>query len=118
MSHWSSNSPRRPGLDLAVRSGGHSAAAHSSTEGGILLDLGGMKAIDIDVDGKTVWAETGLTAAELTTAVGEHRQASPIMGRCEHPEQAGPLPEWLRDGRRSRPVSRVCFRRDVPPGMW
>jgi FAD/FMN-containing dehydrogenase len=63
---------RETGLELAVRSGGHSAAAHGSTEGGIVLDLAGMKAIDVDVDGRTVWAETGLTAAELTAAVGDH----------------------------------------------
>ena len=63
---------RETGLELAVRSGGHSGAGHGSTEGGILLDLAAMKAIDIDVVGLTVWAETGLTAAELGAAVGEH----------------------------------------------
>ena len=31
-----------------------------------------MKGLDIDVDGRTAWAETGLTAAEYTTAVAEH----------------------------------------------
>ena len=60
------------GLELAVRSGGHSGAGHGTTDGGILLDLSAMKAIEIDVEGRTVWAETGLTAAELTTAVGAH----------------------------------------------
>ena len=33
------NLARESGLEIAVRSGGHSAAAHGSTEGGILLDL-------------------------------------------------------------------------------
>ncbi|MBA2718869.1 MAG: FAD-binding oxidoreductase [Chloroflexi bacterium] len=60
------------GLELAIRSGGHSGAAHGTTDGGIQLDLKAMKGIDIDVAGRTVWAETGLTASELTTAVGEH----------------------------------------------
>lgn len=63
---------RDSGLELAVRSGGHSAAAHGSTEGGIQLDLAGLKAIEIDVDGRTAWAESGATAGEVTTAVGEH----------------------------------------------
>ena len=31
-----------------------------------------MKGLDIDVDGRTAWAETGLTAAEVTEAVGAH----------------------------------------------
>jgi hypothetical protein len=63
---------RDTGLELAIRSGGHSAAGHSVSDGGIVLDLSDMKAIDIDVEGRTAWAETGLTAAEYTAAVGEH----------------------------------------------
>jgi len=54
--------------ELAVRSGGHSGAGHSTTDGGIVVDLRDMKALEIDVDGRTAWAETGLTAGEFTTA--------------------------------------------------
>jgi FAD/FMN-containing dehydrogenase len=60
------------GLELAVRSGGHSGAGHSSTEGGIVLDLRDLKAIDIDPQAKTATAQTGLTAAEVNAATGEH----------------------------------------------
>ncbi|MFL5680991.1 MAG: FAD-binding oxidoreductase [Chloroflexota bacterium] len=63
---------RRTGLELAVRSGGHSTAGHSSTDGGLVIDLRGMNAIDIDVEDRSVWVETGVTALELTQAVGEH----------------------------------------------
>jgi FAD/FMN-containing dehydrogenase len=63
---------RETGLELAIRSGGHSGAGHSVTEGGIVLDLSDLKAVDIDVDGRTAWCETGLTAAEVTAAVGAH----------------------------------------------
>jgi FAD/FMN-containing dehydrogenase len=42
---------RETGLELAVRSGGHSTAGHSTTSGGILLDLSAMKALDIDPAG-------------------------------------------------------------------
>jgi len=63
---------RETGLDLAIRSGGHSAAGHCVVEGGIVLDLSDMKGLEIDVDGQTAWAETGLTAAEVSDAVGEH----------------------------------------------
>ena len=63
---------RETGLDLAIRSGGHSAKGDSVTEGGIVLDLRDMKGLDIDVEGKTAWAETGLTAAEVTNAVAKH----------------------------------------------
>ena len=63
---------RETGLELAVRCGGHSAAGHSVTEGGIVLDLSDLKGLDVDVDGRTAWAESGLTAAEVTEAIGKH----------------------------------------------
>ncbi len=63
---------RETGLELAVRSGGHSGAGHSVTEGGIVLDLSDLKGLDIDVEGRTAWAETGLTAAEVTGALAPH----------------------------------------------
>jgi FAD/FMN-containing dehydrogenase len=67
---------RETGLRLAIRSGGHSAAGHSVVDGAIVLDLSDMKAIDIDVAGRTAWAEAGLTAGEYTTAVGAHGLAT------------------------------------------
>lgn len=67
---------RDNGLELAVRSGGHSAAGHGVSEGGIVLDLSGMKALEIDVEGRTAWAETGLTAGEYTVAVAEYGLAT------------------------------------------
>ena len=63
---------REHGFELAIRSGGHSGAGHSTTEGGIVLDLSDMKDLQINFEDKTAWAETGLTAGEFTTAVGAH----------------------------------------------
>src|SRR6266545_3436624 len=62
---------RESGLELAVRSGGHSVAGHSASDG-IALDLSGMKAVDVDVENRTAWAETGFTAAEFTNATAPH----------------------------------------------
>ena len=64
------NLARESGLELAIRSGGHSTAGHSVTEGGIVLDLSNMKDLQIDPESRTAWAETGLTAGEFTTAAG------------------------------------------------
>jgi FAD/FMN-containing dehydrogenase len=62
------------GLELAVRSGGHSAFAIS--EGGIVLDLANLKAFEVDPVGRTAWAETGLTAGEYTNLAAEHGLAT------------------------------------------
>ncbi|MFL6103525.1 MAG: FAD-binding oxidoreductase, partial [Actinomycetes bacterium] len=64
------------GLELAVRSGGHSLAGHSVSEGGIVLDLSEMTALDLDLQGRTAWAQTGLTAGAYTTTVGGHGLAT------------------------------------------
>ena len=67
---------RETGIELAVRSGGHSVAGHSVSEGGLVIDLREMKSLDVDVEARTAWAETGLTAAEFSTAVGAHGLAT------------------------------------------
>ncbi len=64
---------RETGVELAIRSGGHSAAGHSTTDGGIVIDLRSLKSLEIDVESRTAWADSGLTAAEYsneTNAVG------------------------------------------------
>jgi FAD/FMN-containing dehydrogenase len=67
---------RETGLRLAVRSGGHSVAGHSVSDGGIVLDLADMRDLQIDVKGQTAWAEAGLTAGEYTTAAAAHGLAT------------------------------------------
>jgi FAD/FMN-containing dehydrogenase len=63
------------GIELAIRSGGHSIAGHSSSDG-IVLDLSALRSIEIDVEGRSVWAGAGLTAGEHTKAVGAHGLAT------------------------------------------
>ena len=63
---------RASGLELAVRSGGHSGSGHSVSDGGIVLDLRDMRALHIDAEHRTAWAEAGLTAGEFTRAAGAH----------------------------------------------
>ena len=67
---------RETGQELAVRSGGHSLAGHSVSDGGIVLDLSNMRALHIDTERRTAWTETGLTAGEYTAAAGAHGLAT------------------------------------------
>jgi len=70
------NLARDGGLELAVRSGGHSTVGHSSTDGGILLDLSAMRALEVDPQRRTAWAQTGLTAGQYSTAAAAHGLAT------------------------------------------
>ncbi|WP_046472211.1 FAD-binding oxidoreductase [Allosalinactinospora lopnorensis] len=63
---------RETGLELAIRSGGHSAAGHGVCDGGIVLDLADTRPPDIDAERRIAWTRPGLTAGAYTAAVGAH----------------------------------------------
>jgi FAD/FMN-containing dehydrogenase len=67
---------RKTGMELAIRSGGHSLAGFSTTDGGIVLDLSLMKGIEINTHARTAWAEAGLTAGEYTAAAAKYGLAT------------------------------------------
>ncbi|HLQ05905.1 MAG TPA: FAD-dependent oxidoreductase, partial [Verrucomicrobiae bacterium] len=66
------NYARETGVELAVRSGGHSLYGASVSERGLVLDLRDMRSIEIDAANATAWAESGITAVEFSKAVGEN----------------------------------------------
>ena len=70
------NLARGGGLELAVRSGGHSTVGHSTTDGGVLLDLSAMRALEVDPQRRTAWAQTGLTAGQYSTAAAAYGLAT------------------------------------------
>lgn len=63
---------REAGWELAIRSGGHSIPGYSVSDGGLVLDLSNMRALVFDLERRTAWAETGLTAGEYATAADAH----------------------------------------------
>lgn len=63
---------RESGRPLAVRSGGHSGAGHGTVDGGVVIDLREMTAIDIAPEARTAWVEAGVTAGDLTRATAAH----------------------------------------------
>jgi FAD/FMN-containing dehydrogenase len=62
---------RERDIELSVRSGGHSITGQSVSDGGIVLDLGPMRSIEIDPQGRTAWAETGSTTFGFTAAAAK-----------------------------------------------
>jgi FAD/FMN-containing dehydrogenase len=62
---------RDSGVELSVRSGGHSRAGYGTNDGGIVVDLSAMKSLEIDGDAMTAWVGAGIRAGEYTKATGE-----------------------------------------------
>ncbi|HEY6638221.1 MAG TPA: FAD-binding oxidoreductase [Solirubrobacterales bacterium] len=67
---------RETGLELAVRSGGHNRVGHGTSDGGLVIDLSGMNAVEIDDSGKSAWVETGATAGQYVVATGERERVT------------------------------------------
>jgi FAD/FMN-containing dehydrogenase len=56
---------REHGLTIAVRGGGHSVAGNGTCDGGIVIDLSPMKAIQIDPENRVARAQGGATWGDL-----------------------------------------------------
>ncbi|MFJ5862605.1 FAD-binding oxidoreductase [Pseudarthrobacter sp. NPDC092439] len=69
---------RSTGLVLAVRGGGHNIAGHGSVEGGLVLDLGGLRRVTVDAEALLVTAEPGATLADIDQATAAHGLAVPV----------------------------------------
>ena len=65
-------------IDIAVRSGGHSLAGHSTGDGVLVIDMRGMRGLHVDLAEGIAWAGAGLTAGEVTSALAEHGMAVPF----------------------------------------
>lgn len=69
---------QREQLTLSVKGGGHSYAANSVRDGGILIDLSPMKAIQVDPESRTVTIGGGVMCRELDAATQAHGLAVPL----------------------------------------
>ncbi|HVL33777.1 MAG TPA: FAD-binding oxidoreductase [Actinomycetota bacterium] len=67
---------REHGLEIAVRSGGHSVAGAGLSDGGIVLDMRGMNRVQVDATNRVVRAGGGAVWGELDKATAMHGLAT------------------------------------------
>ncbi|MGE5281694.1 MAG: FAD-binding oxidoreductase [Chloroflexota bacterium] len=79
---------RQGGLEVTVRGGGHSFPGHSVCDEGVMIDLGGMKGIEVDPEARTARAQAGALLGDLDRATQEHGLAVPA-GIVTHTGLAG-----------------------------
>jgi FAD/FMN-containing dehydrogenase len=65
-------------LALSVRGGGHSVAGNAVCDGGIMLDLSGMKNVSVDPHRRIAHAGPGLLLGDLDGATQPHGLATPL----------------------------------------
>ena len=68
---------REEKLEVSIRSGGHNGAGLALVDGGMVIDLSGMKGIAIDAGKQQAKVEPGNTLSEVDQATHEHGLALP-----------------------------------------
>jgi FAD/FMN-containing dehydrogenase len=68
---------RERDLELAIRSGGHSVAGASLTDGGLVIDMRRMNEVTVDPDARTATAQGGATWAAFDAATQPHKLMAP-----------------------------------------
>jgi hypothetical protein len=63
---------RRFGMEIAVRGGSHSAPGFGTSDGGLVIDLGPLKGIQVDPARRIAWVQPGVVWGELDDATQEH----------------------------------------------
>ncbi|MBK3632454.1 FAD-binding oxidoreductase [Streptomyces sp. MBT97] len=72
---------RSRGLPVALRSGGHSWCGSPLRDGGMLIDLSGLRGCAVDPATATATVQPGVTGSQLTSELARHGLAFPA-GHC------------------------------------
>ncbi len=74
---------RQNDLEIGVRCGGHSILGNSVPEGGLLIDLAGMRSVRVDPDARRAWVQGGALLGDLDRAAQEFGLAT-TAGNVSH----------------------------------
>jgi FAD/FMN-containing dehydrogenase len=66
------NVARAHGLHPAVRGGGHNVAGKAMSDGGLTIDLGGMRSVSVDPENHLVHVDGGCLLGDVDTATAPH----------------------------------------------
>lgn len=72
------NAAREQDWLLAVRGGGHNIAGNAMCDDGLVIDLSGMKSVEVDPKARTASVEGGATLADFDAAAQAHGLATPL----------------------------------------
>jgi FAD/FMN-containing dehydrogenase len=65
-------------LELSVRGGGHNIAGLALSDGGLTIDMSGLKDVDVDVDGRLARVAAGATLGDVDRATQAHGLATTL----------------------------------------
>jgi len=68
---------RAQGLPVSIRGGGHNVAGHAVGDGGVMIDLSGMRGVRVDPERRRTWVEGGATWGDVDRATQVFGLATP-----------------------------------------